>query len=272
MVIDFHTHIFPDALAPRARQALMDNTALFGNDYVALTGMTRDSLIEHMDEWGVDISVIQPVVTKPSQTVSTNTWAADAAGDRIVAFGGIHPDTDDYKRDIDFVSSLGLKGIKLHAEYQGFKPDEIRMLRIYDYAFSKELIILHHAGFDPGKPSPFNSTPERFARVLDEIKGGTFVLAHLGGHAMWDDVERYLVGRDVYFDTAMGFECFPSEQFLRIVRNHGADKILFATDSPWSDASRELEVLGSLSLSDEEKQMILSGNAKRLLKIADSQS
>ena len=267
MVIDFHTHIFPDALAPRARQALMDNTAVFGNDYVALTEMTRDSLLQHMDAWGVDISVIQPVVTKPSQTVTTNTWASDVAGDKIVAFGGIHPDTDDYKRDIDLIVSLGLKGIKLHAEYQCFLPDERRMLHIYDYAFSKGLIVLHHAGFDPGKPSPFNSTPERFSKMLDEVSGGTFVLAHLGGHAMWDDVERYLVGRDVYFDTAMGFECFPSEQFLRIVKNHGADKILFATDSPWSDASRELAVLNSLALTDEEKNMILCDNARRLLKI-----
>ncbi len=267
MVIDFHTHIFPDALAPRARQALMDNTAKFGNYYTALTAMTRDSLIEHMDSWGVDISVIQPVITKPSQTVTTNTWAADAAGDRIVAFGGVHPDSDDYKRDIDLVVSLGLKGIKLHAEYQGFYPDEIRMLRIYDYAFSEGLIVLHHAGYDPGMPPPFRSTPERFAKVLDEMKGGTLVLAHLGGQSMWDEVETHLVGRDVYFDTAMGFECFSSEQFLRIVKNHGADKILFATDSPWSNASRELAVFRGLDMSESEKELILEHNARRLLGI-----
>ncbi len=267
MVIDFHTHIFPDALAPRARQALMDNTAKFGNFYTALTDMTRDSLLEHMDRWGVDISVIQPVITKPSQTVTTNNWAAEAAGERIVAFGGVHPDTDDYKRDIDLVASLGLKGIKLHAEYQGFYPDEIRMLRIYDYAFSKGLIVLHHAGYDPGMPPPFRSTPERFAKVLDEMKGGTLVLAHLGGQSMWDEVENHLVGREVYFDTAMGFECFPSEQFLRIVKNHGADKILFATDSPWSDASRELAVIRSLDMDASQREMILEHNARRLLGI-----
>ncbi|MBQ8027672.1 MAG: amidohydrolase [Clostridia bacterium] len=267
MVIDFHTHIFPDSLAPRARQSLMDNTAKFGNFYEALTDMTRDSLIEHMDMWGIDISVIQPVVTKPSQTVTTNRWAADAAGDRIVAFGGIHPDTDDYKRDLDLVASLGLKGIKLHAEYQSFYPDEIRMLRIYDYAFSKGLIVLHHAGYDPGMPPPFHSTPERFEKMLNEVKGGTFVLAHLGGQQQWDDVEQYLVGRNVYFDTAMGFECFSPDQFLRIVKNHGADKILFGSDSPWSNASRELAVLRSLPIGENEREQILSLNAKRLLGI-----
>lgn len=267
MVIDFHTHIFPDSLAPRARQSLMDSTVHFGHPYTALTGMTRDSLLEHMDMWGVDISVIQPVVTKPSQTVTTNTWAANAAGERIVAFGGIHPATDDYKRDIDLVASLGLKGIKLHPEYQQYTPDEERMLRIYDYAFEKGLIILHHAGFDPGMPEPFHSDPERFARMLEKISGGIFVLAHLGSQQMWDDVEQYLVGKDVYFDTSMGFECFSKEQFLRIVSGHGADRILFGSDSPWSNASKELEILRSLELSDEEKQNIMYGNAARLLKL-----
>lgn len=267
MVIDFHTHIFPDKLAARARQSLMDSTVHFGHPYTALTEMTKDSLLRCMDEWGVDISVIQPVVTKPSQTVTTNNWAAGAQDDRIIAFGGIHPDTDDYKRDIDLVSSLGLKGIKLHPEYQRYTPDEERMLRIYDYAFSKGLIILHHAGFDPGMPEPFHSDPERFAKMLDKISGGVFVLAHLGSQQMWDDVEKYLVGRDVYFDTSMGFECFPQEQFLRIVKNHGADKILFGSDSPWSNASRELEILRSLPLEEKEKRLIMCENAERLLRI-----
>lgn len=267
MVIDFHTHIFPDSLAPRAKKSLEDSTAHFGHPYSALTEMTCDSLLSHMDVWGVDISVIQPVVTKPSQTVTTNTWAAEAQCDKIIAFGGIHPDTDDYKRDLDLVASLGLKGIKLHAEYQRFYPEEERMLRIYDYAFSKGLIVLHHAGFDPGMPEPFHSNPERFAKMLDSLSGGIFVLAHLGSQEMWDDVEKYLVGKDVYFDTSMGFECYSNEQFMRIVKNHGADKILFGSDSPWSNASKELAILNSLPLSETEKRLILCDNAKRLLKI-----
>ena len=267
MVIDFHTHIFPDSLAPRARKSLEDSTVHFGYNYKALTEMTRASLLEHMNMWGVDISVIQPVVTKPSQTVTTNTWAAEAQCDRIIAFGGIHPDTDDYKRDLDLVVSLGMKGIKLHTEYQRFYPEEERMLRIYDYAFSKGLIVLHHAGFDPGMPEPFHSNPERFAKMLENFSGGTFVLAHLGSQEMWDDVEKYLVGKDVYFDTSMGFECYPSEQFLRIVKNHGADKILFGSDSPWSNASKELAILNSLPLTAAEKQLILCDNAKKLLNL-----
>lgn len=99
------------------------------------------------------------------------------------------------------------------------------------------------------------------------MQGGIIVAAHLGGHAQWDDVEKYLVGKNIYLDTSMGFEYFPDEQFLRIVQNHGAAKVLFASDSPWSNARTEIEHFKALPLSEWEKQNILCDNARRLLNI-----
>jgi predicted TIM-barrel fold metal-dependent hydrolase len=80
-------------------------------------------------------------------------------------------------------------------------------------------------------------------------------------------VEKYLAGTDIYLDTSMGFDYFSHEQFLKIVKNHGADKILFASDYPWSSAKSEIEQLKSLPLSEKEKDAILGGNAKRILGI-----
>jgi predicted TIM-barrel fold metal-dependent hydrolase len=264
MIIDFHTHIFPDDLAKKALSILLANIE---NLYTPVHNATKAGLLKRMDEWNIDISVVQPIITKQSQTLRTNEWAASICSDRIVSFGSIYPHTDNYKRDIDYVVSLGLKGLKFHAEYQNFSIDDEKMLRVYDYALSKGLIILHHAGFDPGYPPPFKSSPKQFARIADAMKGGVIIAAHLGGHAQWDDVEKYLMGKNIYLDTAMGFEFFPEEQFLRIVKNHGADKILFASDSPWSNAKTEAEHLMALPLSENEKNSILSGNAKRLLNV-----
>lgn len=264
MIIDFHTHIFPDSLAPKALKALCTNS---GDIYPPVTDGTAAGLIHRMDEWGVDVSVVQPVITKLSQTEGTNRWAQSISGERLISFGGVYPHTDDYKRDIDFVADLGLKGLKFHPEYQDFMVDAPTMLPIYDYALSKGLILFFHAGFDPGFPPPFKSSPKQFAALLDAMQGGVIIAAHLGGHAQWDDVEKYLVGRDIYLDTAMGFEFFPHEQFLRIVKNHGAEKILFASDSPWSNAGKEIETIKALPLSEREKECILGLNAKRLLKI-----
>ena len=262
MIIDFHTHIFPDTLAPKAMKVLCDGCE---NAYKPVTDMTRSGLLKYMDAHGIDISVIQPVITKQTQTENTNLFARSVCSDRLISFGGIYPHTDDYKRDIDFVAGLGLKGLKFHAEYQDFLLDDIKMLRIYDYALSRGLIILHHAGFDPAYKPPFKSSPKQFAVLDRELKGGVIIAAHFGGHAQWDDVEKYLVGTGIYLDTSMGFDYYSDEQFLRITKAHGADKILFASDSPWSDAASEAAHLKSLPLTAEEKELILGANARRIL-------
>ncbi|NLA87926.1 MAG: amidohydrolase family protein [Clostridiales bacterium] len=265
MIIDFHTHIFPDALAGRAVSTLMAN---IDEVFTPVTDATASGLLNHMGTCGVDISVVQPVITKQSQFRDVNLWAQSICSDKLISFGGIYPHTDDYKRDIDFVVSLGLKGLKFHAEYQNFVIDDPKMLRIYDYALSRGLVILHHAGFDPGFSGPVKTGPRRFRNIADAMKGGTIVAAHFGGHDEWDDVERYIVGTNIHLDTSMGFEYFPKEQFLRIVRGHGVDKILFASDSPWSNAVTEIAHLRALPLSETEKDSILSGNAKRILNLS----
>lgn len=262
MIIDFHTHVFPDELAAKAIPALLKSIKYV---YTPVSNGTVSGLLRNMDDWNIDVSVVQPVITKPTQVKSTNEWVKDICSDRIIGFGGIYPHTDDYKRDIDFVVNLGLKGLKFHAEYQDFIVDDDRMLKIYDYALDKGLILLHHAGFDPAFAPPFRSAPEQFLNVSKAMRGGIIIAAHLGGHAQWDDVERYLAGSDIYLDTSMGFDYFGGEQFLSIVKKHGSEKILFASDSPWSSAKADIDRIKALPLSEDDINNILGNNARRIL-------
>lgn len=264
MIIDFHTHVFADELADRALSVLVAN--LEGSLKPVHNGKLN-GLIERMDSYGVDISVVQPIVTKQSQTQKINEWAKSICSDRIISFGSIFPHTDNYKRDIDYICDLGLKGIKFHAEYQDFVIDEKNMLDIYYYALSRGLIILHHGGEDTGMPAPYKSSPERFARIADAMQGGVIIAAHLGGYNQWDEVYEKLAGKNIYMDTSMGFEFYKKQQFMRIVEKHGADKILFASDSPWSNAKQEADILKTMPLSAEDIEKILSGNARRILMI-----
>ena len=260
MIIDIHAHVFPDYLAPSAMITLSADVP-----YIPVSDGTVSGLISNMDAWGIDISVIQPVVYKQSQMRKINEWTASIASNRLVCFGGIYPHSNDYKSDIDFVAGLGLKGLKFHAEYQDFLVDDERMLRVYDYALSRGLVLLHHGGFDPAFPPPFRSSAKRFARIAEAMRGGVIIVAHLGGHDEWDDVEEHLAGTDIYLDTSMGFEYFPHDRFLRITEKHGADKIIFGSDAPWSNAGTEIEHLRSQPLSDEAVSAILGGNAARVL-------
>jgi len=265
MVIDIHTHIFADALAPRAKEALIKAAK---GEYTPLHDMTKLDLVRSMDEAGVDISVVQPVVTKRSQVEKVNEWAAQIEDDRIISFGGIWPHTPDYKEQIDLVASLGFKGIKFHCEYQDFVIDEKEYLPIYDYAFEKGLILLFHAGYDPAFPAPFKSSPERFANIARTFKDGTIIAAHLGGCRQWEDVARNMAPyENLYIDTSMGFMYYPQPLFLDIFNALGADRLLFGSDSPWSNPAQELEALRSLPVSDADKEKMLCGNAKKLLGI-----
>jgi len=264
MIIDIHTHVFPDELAERA---IAENIEGIDFTYRPVSDGTVSGLLNNMGKWGIDVSVLQPVVMKQSHFKKVNEWTASVCTDRLLGFGGIYPHTDDYKRDIDFVVSLGLRGLKLHPEYQDFVLDDERMLKLYDYAFGKGLILLFHAGVDTAYPPPVKSTPRRFARVAKLLPGGTIIAAHLGGYEQWDDVETELCGKDIYLDTSTGFEYFSKEQFLRILGKHGADRILFASDAPWSNASDEMEHIKSLLIPDSDKAAILGGNAKRILNI-----
>ena len=184
-------------------------------------------------------------------------------------FGAIHPDCENYKEIIDDIASMELKAIKLHPDYQHVFFDDERYIRLIDYAANKGLGIIVHAGEDVGLPDTIHCTPDMVLNLWKHIQPEKLILAHMGGWRLWDEVEEKLAGLPFYMDTAVVLNRrFPvrlgNEQFVRMVRKHGADKILFGTDSPWYDQKQALEDFDNTGLNDDEKKLILGENAKRL--------
>ena len=157
---------------------------------------------------------------------------------------------------------MGIKGIKLHPDYQGVYFNDIRYKRIVSYATELGLIISVH---DPLCPEDIHCTPQMAAELIEDVAPEKLVLAHLGGNQQWDEVERYLVGKNVYLDTAVIFDYIEQEQFLRILRNHGSDKVLFATDSPWAGQKRFVDIMKEMPVTEKEREDVLGGNAAELL-------
>ena len=261
-MIDFHTHIFPEKIAKATLAFLAEKC----QEKPSTNGMA-DGLLASTEDAGLDCSVILPVVTKPTQFQSINRFASNFREGRLISFGGIHPDSADYKAELREIYNLGLKGVKLHPDYQQVFIDDIRYKRIISYATELGLIISVHAGFDPGYPECTHCTAKRARDMILDVQPEKLVLAHMGGFMQWDDVEEYLVGLPVWFDTAVVFGKIPDEQFIRMVRNHGDDRILFASDSPWADQKTFVQYLQSLPLTGEEKDNIFHYNAVRLLQM-----
>lgn len=261
-VIDCHVHCFPDDIAGKAVDKLT-------NAYVITPSFdgTVQGLLRQMSAEGIEASVILPVATKASQVHDINDWSASIQSERIIAFGAIHPDYPEPAEEIDRMLAMGIRGIKLHPNWQGFRPDDPRMFQIYE-AVKGRMVICFHAGDELGSWTELLSTPKALASLHKRFPDLKMVAAHMGGYRMWDEAEEYLIGTDVYLDTSACFpEDLPDERFVSLIRAHGAEKILFGSDSPCGPPIDQLERFLSLPLTDEEKELICWKNARRLLRL-----
>jgi uncharacterized protein len=264
MIIDIHAHAFPNELASRAMKVLCANSGIH-----PCSNGTCEELRASMRDAGIDRSVIMPIATKPSQARSINEWAAITPQhyENLLCFGSLHPSQGDWHEEIDWLVVNAIPGVKFHPDYQEFFVDDPKLTPIYRALADAGLIVLFHAGVDIGLPPPVHCSPERLARVLDAAPEMTVIAAHMGGYQCWDDVERYLAGRKLYFDTSYSLTDLGPDRMTELIRAHGADQILFGTDSPWTDQSAEVSGIRALQLTDDEITAILGQNASRLLSI-----
>lgn len=267
MIIDFHAHIFPEKVAEKAIPKLADVIHITPS-----TNGTADSLLDSMARAGIHTSVILPTVTNVKQFDSIIRFAQEINerdypkdGPRLFSIAGIHPDMPDYKEKLTQIYQMGFKGIKIHPDYQGVFFDDIRYMRILDKASELGLFTITHAGYDPYSPKQVHCTAARARRVLDEVAPQKLILAHMGCNEFYDESEEFLMGQDVYIDTAYSVCHAKPEQLCRMIKNHGAHRVLFGTDTPWTDQKEALSVFRSLPLKAEEQEQILWKNAAELL-------
>ncbi len=280
MIIDFHTHTFPGKISSKVVRKLG-----MAAHIRAYTDGSMEGLTASMALAGADYSVNLPVMTSPEQVEKINSsmiqHRESLLSQGIIAFGGMHPDYPDYKKEIRRLRENHIAGIKIHPAYQNINLDDIRMLRIIDCASEEGLITLTHAGMDIGIYDRNYCSVAHILKVIDEVHPEKFVLAHMGNWDCWQDVEQDLAGAPVWLDTAFSIGPIAKnpatdetpyeemnltdEDFIRLCRKHGTEHILFATDSPWQDQADYISRIKSMSFTDTEKEHIFSGNAVALL-------
>ena len=280
MIIDFHTHTFPDKIAVQTIEKLshISHTPPFSDGTAAgLSASARGA--------GIDLSIVLPVATSARQVVHINEFAArtneTTEETRLLSFGCIHPDYPDWKEELDRMVALGLKGFKIHPVYQEVDFDDPRYLRILSRAGELGLIVVTHSGYDIGYPGVDRCSPEMTLRALKQIGPVKLVLAHMGGWRQWEQAEELLADQPVWIDTAFSagmitplddgyyapedLPMLDETGFIQMVQAFGAERVLFGTDSPWSGQKESLDFLRALPLSDSDKEAMLGGNAEKLL-------
>lgn len=258
MIIDAHAHIFPDKIAEKA----VGGIGGFYGMKVDYDG-TLGTLLDEGAAAGVDRFIVQSVATVPEQVVSINNFIAESVGrypDRLTGFGAMHPDFADIEGEIGRMISLGLKGIKLHSDFQRFNIDDERAFPIYEAAEGR-LPVLFHIGDDRYD----YSSPERLMTVVKRFPRLTVIGAHFAGWSMWDRGVDLFAGTGIYTDCSSSLYAMTPEHAAELIRKIGADRVLWGTDYPMWSAAEELERFDRLPLTDNERRLILCDNAQRLL-------
>lgn len=263
MLIDFHTHAFPDNVAAKAIPKLS------GIGGIAPCGDgTVSSLLSRMDGWGVDMAVVLNIATNPKQQTNVNNFAIELnrTQKRLYSLGSINPYSDNIENEARRLRDSGIKGIKIHPDYMGVAVEDERFFAVYAACVENGLFVVTHAGWDFISPDRVYCTPEGILKVLTEFPDLKLVCAHMGANRRWDEVERKLIGKNVWIDTSLApmFE-LDIKACSRMLNSHDPDRILFGSDFPWYSAADEKAYIERLDISDELKNKIYYKNAVTLL-------
>ena len=260
-IIDSHCHVYPDKLATRAAQSIAD----FYDMPVRFDGSVS-TLLEQGTRAGITHYLIHSVSVLPAQVRSINEFIASQVNAHpgvMTGFGTLHPDSKDIDGDLEHLISLGLKGVKLHPDFQKFAADSEKAAALCK-KFAGKLPLLIHAG-----DTRFHySHPAQILNLKKKLPELTVIAAHFGGWSCWDDAEKELPGLpNFYVDCSSSLYALSPEKAKRLFEAFGPEKVLFGTDYPmWSPAS-ELELFHAVGLTPREERRILYENAAELLSI-----
>lgn len=262
MRIDFHVHAFPDKLAPKAISVLAQHSG-----YEPQSDGTFADTCEKMSEGGNDRFVLLNIAQTPAQQKNANRFVIEKNGGNVIAFAAIHPFSDDAGYELDQAYEAGLKGVKLHPEYQGFDIDDPAVYPFYEACAKRGMIMLFHAGFDSAYPDSRRGYPDKSAKVVKDFAGAKIVLAHLGNCIDNRETLEHLCGLDCYLDLSICYNTMAHDKIKEVIKAHTADRILYGTDFPWGNIADTVKMIENLGLTAEEKEKIYHKNAEKLLQI-----
>ena len=262
MIIDFHTHIFPDFLAERAIETLCS----VSEDLYAHHNGTLNGLLASMNGAGIDKAVIASIATKPEQFEPILEWSKNINSERIIPFASVHPHDRNIKKHVKMIVDAGIKGVKMHPYYQDFILNDEKLFFLYDLFQKYGLIFLSHTGFDIAYEPRRICDPERILRLHEKFPALKFVASHCGAWNDWDNVERFLLGKKIYMEISFASQMINHDKLLFILKRHPAEYLLFGTDSPWTDQNESVSCLKALPIPAELKEKIFFKNAENLLK------
>ena len=256
-IIDAHCHIYPQKIAAKAVNAIGD----FYGIRMAEDG-TADSLVKEGAAIGVEKYVVHSTATTVHQVRAINEYIYGEmqVHPEFIGFMTLHNEmTDDaIEEEVALALSRGMKGVKLHPDFQKFNIDDAENL--YRVTAGRLPVLLHM-----GDRRYDFSSPERLRKMAEKYPEQIFIGAHFGGYSVWDKVECLKDLPNVYFDTSSSLFALDKDRAADLIHRFGHERYFFGTDFPMWRHDEELRRFLALPLTEEEREDILFNNAAKLL-------
>ncbi len=262
MRTDIHTHIFHPKVAAKA----LARIAAVGFAPVG-TGVLED-LLPRLAKAGIERAAAHIAAISGDQVIAANNFAVallrgqSASSPRLIPFGTVHPGCPRWPEELDRLEKAGIRGIKLHPNFQSLAFDDPRLFPIME-AIGARFTVMCHVGCEP--PLEKNpASPYKLRTLIDRFPKIRFIAAHMGGYANGKAALEALAGKDIWLDTS-NTRNLPQPELRAILRKHPRERVLFGSDYPLYDPAEEVPAQQRrLGLSDAEMEQLLT-NADALL-------
>ncbi|GAA2448784.1 amidohydrolase family protein [Actinomadura vinacea] len=261
MIIDAHTHVWPDAIA---------RSALAGNPVPGLEARgdgTVGGLTASMAGTGVDLSCCLGIANQARHVDKVNAFVAGLAAESRFPFGTVHVDLP-AEENLASLRRHGVTAVKIHPLFQGFALDDRRLYEILD-GFGSDIAVITHVGEGGDARTNALSSPRMIADIARTFPGLRLVACHFGGYKIFDQAEELLCGADVVLETSWppSLRRLRPERVRAFVKKHGAERIVFGSDWPMTDPGEEIAAIEALGLTGAETERVLGGTMARVLRL-----
>ncbi len=253
-IIDAHTHIFPGKIEKKAVKSI--------GDFYDVEKMSHGGTVEELLDSGKKIGVLKYLVfstaTKEEQVESINRFIISECKkhSEMIGLGTMHADYEDFEKEIEYLKSEKVKGIKLHPDFQHFAINDKRLYPLYDCLSENNMFVLTHSG---DKRYKF-SNPEKLREMALLFPKLNFIGAHFGGWSEWEAAKELLNLPNVYFDTSSTFGFEGGNIAKKMLEEMDKTHFFFGTDFPMWDHEEELKRFMELNLPDKVTEDVLYNN------------
>lgn len=278
-IVDEHTHTYPTAAI--ARKILEPFAAFHQLEPTYLGSGTVEDVLASMHRDGIDYTVLANFA--PAHLLPRNNlWTLDMARQhaQLVPLVSLHPDMDgDLLMHLQRYIALGAKGIKIHPSIQEFVPNHPKMQDIYAYCDAHALPVVFHCGLVSHVYLNNYADLDMLLPVIDAYRHIPIVLTHM---AEGNAADVFSVARQyphVSFDTSIAISgklcikrvhdpCWQDDAFVvDVIQRVGASRIVFGSDYPFGSPIHDVTRFLRMPLTDDEKRMIVGGNALRIFSL-----